>query len=145
MQFENILTDDQRRVSNMATPHIFCTLADPDTGNALQLSAIVTLTLWQWWQPGDDPRKKIVYINGRGTSSTSGQNVKNANNVVFNATSGLLDWYLQAPDVAFQNADTAKPEEIHRFVFQWVYSSSNGNRQGAWKDFYYVNRLVPSN
>lgn len=145
MQFENLLTDEQRRVNDKATPHLWCTLNDPDTNQPLPLSVIQSLTLWQWWQRGDDPRKTVKYINGRGTSVSSGQNVLNLNNVTFNATSGLLDWFLQPLDVAFQNPDTSLLEETHHFVFQWTYTASSGTRDGAWKDFYYVKRLVPSN
>src|SRR5687768_4687906 len=76
------------------TPAVEVTLLDED-GAAVPLAGLSTLTLTY-----TDTASALV-INSR-----TAQNVKNANNGTFHATSGLFRWDMQAADTALPSGET---------------------------------------
>ena len=60
--------------------------------------------------------------DGEIINSREDQDVKNTNNVVINATSGLLTWTMQAADNPI--SDTSLDWEHHRALFEFTFSGT---------------------
>lgn len=122
------LPDSLRYIEEDATPIITATILD-ETGAALPLSAMLTMTLTYWNQS----TKKS--INGRNA-----QNVLNANNCTYAATGGLFSWNTQPDDTDMQSPDTSVPEETHYFRLDWTYTGTAGTMGNSYRDFFFVTR-----
>jgi hypothetical protein len=107
------LTEAERTVNEGTTFLYTCTLKD-ETGAAVPLSAVNTLTL-------------TLYNKETGTiiNSRNVQNVLNANNVTLHATSGLLSWLAQPADNIIVTTDRIAGErEKHIALFEWTWSTT---------------------
>ena len=97
------------------------TLKD-ETGAAVALADLTTLTLTL--RTGDTSLGAVV-------NSRNAQDVKNANNVTFHATSGLLTWSVQVADMPVPSALGTGGSEHHNAVFIATWSS--GTKAFRWK------------
>jgi hypothetical protein len=89
------------------------TLKDAD-GTVIPLANLtsITLTLYN-------------YADSSIINSRDDQDVKNANNVTFHATSGLLTWLIQAGDNPIVNTNIAiGSKEQHVALFEFVYAGN---------------------
>jgi len=103
------------------------TLVDED-GNAVALSALTTLTATLYSL--DDPAKAVINLR-------NAQDIKNANNGTFHATSGLLTFELQPNDNVI--VDTSRPRERHLLQFDFTYNA--GAKTGRYAAVIVVKNL----
>lgn len=96
------LSDEELTIPAGATKTYTATV--DDNGAAIALASVSTLVLTLW----DRATNKIV-------NSRDAQDVKNANNVTYHATSGLLTWSIQAGDTNLVGG--SQQQETHRAKF----------------------------
>ena len=113
-------TTDLGRVREKSTGRYTATLTD-ELGVVIPLSSMTTLKLSLY-----DVR------TGTALNSRTLQDVLNANNVTYHATSGLLTWSVQPADHAIVSARTDLTVERHRAVFDFTWNS------GAKRDWHAV-------
>ena len=103
------------------TASLTCTLAN-SAGTAVALSAIDSITMTVIEEKG-----------GTTVNSRSAQDVKNANNGTYHATSGLFTFDLQPADVAIENATDNPIGSIERHLitvtFVWDSSAESISKQ----------------
>ena len=103
------------------TASLTCAVAD-SSGTAVPLSAMNSITMTVIEEKG-----------GTTVNSRSAQDVKNANNCTYHATSGLFTFDLQPGDVAIENATDNPIGSIERHLitvtFVWDSSAESISKQ----------------
>lgn len=117
-------TTDLGRVREKSTGSYTATLKD-ELDVVIPLTSMTTLKL-------------SLYDVATGTTINSRtlQDVLNANNVTYHASSGLLTWSVQPADHAIVSTRTDISVEQHRAVFDYTWSG------GAKRDWHAVEFLV---
>lgn len=105
-------------VTERSSARYTATLLD-ENGAAVALVVMTSLKLWLRDVATEE------YINGR-----EAQDVLNANNMTFHATSGLLTWLVQPADNAILSGDSGIETETHEAIFEAKWSST---KQKTWK------------
>jgi hypothetical protein len=119
------IPDNERVVGEKTNAKFTGTFKD-ESGTVVPLSALSALKLTQYLDDG-------TIINSRDS-----QDAKNANNVTFHATSGLLTWILQQADTAIIGNDPNTELEKHNFEFEFTYISGSDTLVFREKDYYFV-------
>lgn len=129
---DDFLPDSMRAWDEGDTPTLTVTILD-SAGAAIPLANVTTLKLTQWLGQGKG-------LPGVSINSRNLQNVKNANNVTIDTTSGLVTWQLTTTDTAMISKDTTVLEEKHHFRFDLVFNASGTAISKSYPDFYLVAR-----
>lgn len=108
------LNSTQRRVQEGTTPIYSARLRD-ENDDPILLADLSTITLTYY-----------DVASGAILNSREAQNIKNANNVEINATSGVLTWQLQPGDTTIYGSVEHGDVEPHIALFEWTLA--NGRR-----------------
>ena len=110
---------------NESTSQVYSVTLKDETDTAVALASIDSIKM-----------TIIETTSGSTVNSRNAQDVLNANNCTFHATSGLFTWNIQPEDTAIVNSNTPvlkKENHLVTITFEWASNTKSFHREIALK------------
>lgn len=111
--------------TNESSSQLYSVTLNDEDGNVVTSVSISSITM-----------TVIETLSGDTVNSRSNQDIFNANNCTFHATSGLFTWNIQPDDTAIVNTNTpVQKKETHlaTITFKWASNTKEWHREIALK------------